>query len=93
MNAYQKHYFRLCTMYAGPNLSGMREAGPRRVDAIGLKAMAALRRVYQEGRPGLIEALAFTGARWESGWKLFEERVRTIGSTYNWGALTSRQAA
>lgn len=97
MNAkptFSRHYFRIATLHAGPNRCDQRNGGKRRVDSIGLKAMAMLRRAFpNEARPGLIESLVVAGQRWESGWDVFELRVAGIGSSYEHGALMRRQAA
>lgn len=95
------HYFRLSRMYCGPSLVSLRvrprrdpAAIERRVCEAGVKALVKLREIFRnEPKPGLIEVLAFTGKRWESGWARFEERVAAIGSTYSEGCVFARQAA
>lgn len=91
---YLAHYFRIAAMHCGPCLTDIRNGGPRRVDEIGLKATVKLREIFRnEPKPGLVEALAFMGKRWTSGWSVFEDRVFTIRATYTEGALFRAQAA
>lgn len=95
------HYFRLSRMYCGPSLVSLRvrprrdpSAIERRVCEAGIRALVKLREIFRnEPKPGLIEVLAFTGKRWESGFAKFEERVAAIGSPMREFAMTTRQAA
>ncbi len=91
---YLHHYFRLTRLHCGPNVTDTPKAGDRRVDELGIKAITKLRAIYpNERKPGLIEALAFMGKRWESGWSRFEERVAALGSPVTEGAMLRVQAA
>lgn len=93
LDAYLKHYFRISKLYAGPNRCDMRKAGERRVDEAGLKATVKLREIFRnEPKPGLLELLAFSGKRWESGYGRFEDRVAALGSPMQEGAMMRVQA-
>ena len=84
---FLKHYFRIAKLYCGSGAN-------QRVDACGVKATIKLRSIFaNEPKPGLIEVLAFTGKRWESGFSLFEERVAAVGATYREHCLFATQAA